>query len=126
MKTFVAAEFETEDFADLALGRVNNLCKVSEFRVLPNQNSDSDNHNDYILYYPYLNSVFYSIYPWPAVLEPRFILDSRGRSFHDGAQRAPHRRSRTLEVSVNTDSAARRVSEILVNAGGRNIKTAQK
>lgn len=132
MKTYVSAKFETEDFADIALGRLKRFCSCGAkgSRIILSRENGSDNNGDdgYKLYYPYLNSVFYSVYPWPAFLEPRFILDSRRRdSFDSNFKNEPLRRlDCLLEVSAATDLAARCVSEILVNAGGRNIRTVQK
>lgn len=127
MKTYVTGEFETVDFADLALGRVNNLSGVSEFRVLRNRISDNFNNDDeLLLYYPYLNSLFYSIYPWPAILEPYFIRASRSRDLANDKIEPTCRDDRLLEVLVSSDSAAKRISGILVNAGGHNVRTIQK
>lgn len=124
MKTYVTAEFETADFADVASGRVNKLPEVSEFRVLRNRISDNFNSDDeLILYYPFINPLYYSIYPWPAILEPSFIRASRRQ---DLTNETSCRNDHLLEISVSSEQAAKRVSGILINAGGHNVRTIQK
>lgn len=115
MKTFVSAEFDSVDMADLASGRVRSTRGVIGLEVLQNKLSNNNEHDHWILP-PIMSSSSSSSIPGVVPVVPLYTtsFDSGARSDFEPARR----RDALLRVQVTDDKSAQQVSSVLRNIGG--------
>lgn len=118
METTVTAEFDSVDLADLAAGRVRGLDGVTGVEVQGGADG-ADGETDAVFIVPPATGAFLSTgMPYAAPAVPA-VLDARDT----GPER---RREAFLKASVLSDEAARNVSALLRNLGGRQIRVAHR
>jgi hypothetical protein len=123
MGIFVAAEFDSVDLADLAIGRLHNVPGIIGTEVLRNQfAAEADDDTEAVL--PIIPSgagwSFTSgmaagpLYAAPAV------VGSNDSS--DGHFEPARRQDALLRVETSDENAAGQISSILRNIGGRSVR----
>jgi hypothetical protein len=129
MKNYVTAEFDSVDLADLASGRVRNIPGVSGIQVLGNRIAEKSAKNDKGLFaspvVPVVSGLSYpgvmgfgSFYNLPTP----FSFNVSGNEEYEPAER----RDALLSVEMETDNNVTKVSSILRNVGGRNVRLVRK
>ena len=126
MNFSVAAEFDSVDMADLASGRIRSIPGIISLEVLRNRYAaDSDDDSDVILPptptgAPWTNM---GVFPGGAYYPISFSSELSG---HSNEEYEPaHRRDALLKIVTTSETTAKRVSSVLRNVGGRNVRVFQ-
>lgn len=130
MNTYVTAEFDSVDLADLAAGRIDDIGGVIDSKVLRNRFELEAEENDDDFNFPISSTYFGSSYtgaPPLGIFIPSY--DSEG-VFRDGTGNKNYepaeRRDAQLRVTVDNSKTADEVSARLRSIGGRNIQIQNK
>jgi hypothetical protein len=125
MKTYVAAEFDSVDLADLASHKVRRLNGIIGVEVTPNRFADQNRHSDGYAALPYAAP---SGSPYGSgSLAAGFIgvIPSDTIPFDNRSNTGPEpslRQDALLRVEVGAERTVKETSAVLRNTGGRNIQ----
>jgi hypothetical protein len=124
MESYIAAEFDSVDFADLASGRVRDIQGVTETKVQKNQFAD-ERDSRYSSNYPVISPFNYAPFMGSTQLYPLLSVDTWMNTYNSNYE--PSRRiDAQLIVKTDSDTAARRVTNLLLSIGGRNVHAVKK
>ena len=123
MGTFVVAEFDSVDLADLAIGRLRNVPGIIETEVLRNRfAAEAEDDTESVLPiipagagWSFTSGIAAGpFYPIPAVAGT-----DGGSDWHFEPS---HRQDALLRVKIRDDKAASQTSAVLRNIGGRSVR----
>lgn len=129
MKNYVTAEFDSVDLADLASGRAKKVPGVSGIQVLGNRIAAISVEDDKRItgspIVPVVSGLSYpgvigfgSFYNLPVQMN---FIEANDKSYEPA-----ERRDALLSVEMDDDINMTKVSDILRNVGGRNVRIVRK
>jgi hypothetical protein len=129
MKNYVTAEFDSVDLADLASGRAKKVPGVSGIQVLGNRIAAISVEDDKRItgspIVPVVSALSYpgvigfgSFYNLPVQMN---FIEANDKNYEPA-----ERRDALLSVEMDDDGNMTKVSDILRNVGGRNVRIVRK
>jgi hypothetical protein len=129
MKNYVTAEFDSVDLADLASGRAKKVPGVSGIQVLGNRiaaiSAEDDKRITGSPIVPVVSALSYpgvigfgSFYNLPVQMN---FIEANDKNYEPA-----ERRDALLSVEMDDDGNMTKVSDILRNVGGRNVRIVRK
>ena len=123
MKTFVFAEFDSVDLADLASRRVRSIDGILEIEVVPNRFAGKDRGDRFIVPYLAPTGTSTTMTGFAGVAS---IYESGLDIRNDDAPETERRQDAELRTEVGSERSAKAAAAVLRNTGGRNVRIIYK
>lgn len=126
MNFSVAAEFDSVDMADLASGRIRSIPGIISLEVLRNRYAAESDDNSGVILPPTPTGATWAnmgVFPGGAYYPTSLVPDFNGHSSEE--YEPARRRDALLKIVTTSETTANRVSSVLRNVGGRNVRIFQ-